>query len=84
MFYGDREFDLAVEKLGDRLVAFGVSYCEVEAGRGSPEGGEGGRDEEADGGGEGGYPDFAGGAFGVAAHGFFGAFYFGEDRVGVG
>jgi hypothetical protein len=83
VFYGDGEFDLAVQELGDRLVAFGISYCEVQAGCRGPQGGERGGDEEADSGGEGRHPDFAGGAFGVLAEGLFGAFDLGEDRVGV-
>ena len=83
MLDGDREFDLAVEQLGDALVPFDITDDQAQARRTGLEAGQGRGDEEADGGGEGGYPDFAGGAFGVQAHGFFGAFYFGEDGVGV-
>jgi hypothetical protein len=84
VFDGDREVDLAVEELGEGLVAFGVLDDEAEAGGGLAEAGQRGGDQEADRGGEGGDAELAVGAVGVQAHRVLGAFDLGEDRVGVG
>ncbi|GAA1542421.1 hypothetical protein GCM10009741_52150 [Kribbella lupini] len=84
VFDGDGEVDLAVEELGEGLVAFGVLDDEAEAGGGFAQAGEGRCDQEADRGGEGGDAEFAVGAVGVQAQRVLGAFDLGEDRVGVG
>jgi hypothetical protein len=65
-------------------MALSIPYCEAQARGGFAKSGQGGGDEEADGGGEGGYSDLAGGAVGVEAHGVFGSVDFGQDGVGVG
>ena len=84
MLDGDRDVGVAVEQLGDALVAFGIADDEVEAGVGLAEPGEGGSDEQADRGRERGDADLAGRAVRVQPHRVFGALDLGEDGVGVG
>ncbi|GAB2557018.1 hypothetical protein GCM10027269_08210 [Kribbella endophytica] len=81
---GDGQVDLAVEELGEGLMALGVLDDEAEAGGGFAEAGQRRCDQQADRGGEGGDAELAVGAVGVQAHRVLGAFDLGEDRVGVG